>query len=654
MMADYVMETAAEAADRLRDEGLTLIPLGAPGEPPPEQFIRDRCDGDFNEAVIKWPKTPRIRWQDFQHREPTDAEWHSWRTRWPTCNWAILTGKRHGIVVVDADSQAAMAFVESGGITRPQRWVDTAKGRHYYYAVDPNRPVRNSAGKARIDIRGEGGYVVAPGSVHLTGVIYTEHVNPAWPDASPAGLPTLTPDDLAAIARFNNPDPAGATAPQFPVHQSLVGQSVDVGQRNVALAASVGAWINEGLSIDQMRSRAHAWNLGLSSPLPDAEVDATVLSIVTTHVRRNPPKVEMADIDPDKTGQAGQEQTESRFRLLTGADLDAMPDIEWLIDDILPELGVAVMYGPPGCGKSFLAFDAACAIAEGRSWFGYEVHKPAPCVYVALEGEAGYKLRKKAWEEKHGRTTPDNLRIVLQPFALTSAKDVSDLSRDIRAALPEGGAVIIDTLNRASPGLDENTSEGMGLVIEACKALHRLINGLVLLVAHTGKDVSKGIRGHSSLPGAVDSAILVSRDGNVRTWTTTKVKDGEDGITKGFSLDVVQLGFNARGKALSSCVVAYDETAATIARPRRLTGSQSLGLRTFETAEAAAGRKDRLGNSLGVHLEDWRLAYYSASTADNQDTKRRQFERARKELVQIGLMAVSDDVYRRVGGSFDA
>ncbi len=391
MMADYVMETAAEAADRLRDEGLTLIPLGAPGEPPPEQFIRERCDGDFNEAVVKWPKTPRIRWQDFQHREPTDAEWHSWRTRWPTCNWAILTGKRHGIVVVDADSQAAMAFVESGGITRPQRWVDTAKGRHYYYAVDPNRPVRNSAGKARIDIRGEGGYVVAPGSVHLTGVIYTEHVNPAWPDASPAGLPTLTPDDLAAIARFNNPDPAGATAPQFPVHQSLVGQSVDVGQRNVALAASVGAWINEGIGFDQLRGRAHAWNASLSSPLPAAEVDQTLLSILTTHTRRHEPMV----VEAEPAEGTERSPVFGSVVLSDLATAELLP-VEHIIESYLPRKEVTLLGGHGGSGKSQLALAWLAHIACGRDWGGVSVTQ-GKALCLSLEDRADivrYRLRR--------------------------------------------------------------------------------------------------------------------------------------------------------------------------------------------------------------------------------------------------------------------
>jgi hypothetical protein len=641
-MAEHLMESAAEAADRLREEGFTLIPLGAPAEAPPEYFIDQRCGGDFNEALLKWPKTPRIQWLEFQHREPSEREWLAWRRQWPSCNYAIVTGRQ--INVVDADSQEAMRWIESGAITRPQRWVDTSKGRHYYYAVGAT-PIRNSTGKNKIDLRGQGGYVVAAGSVHLTGVIYTEGTNPAWPDTSPAGLPTLTAADLQAIAAYNAAGQPTSNVAQFPIHQSMVGMQADVGQRNSALAASVGAWVNESIGYDQLRAKAHAWNRTLADPLSPAEVDNTILSILATHTRRHEPL--LVEHEPAHEPQAGP-----RFKLLTGEDLEAMPDIEWLVDDVLPEQGVAVMYGAPGCGKSFLAFDMACAIAEGTDWFGHHVHKSSPGVYVALEGEAGYKLRKKAWEDRHGRPLPLNLRIVLQPFALTSAKDVYDLAASIKEALPEGGAVMIDTLNRASPGMDENTSDGMGLVIDACKILHRLICGMVMLVAHSGKDESKGVRGHSSLPGAVDASILVSRDGSARTWTLKKAKDGEDGLTKAFALDVVQLGYSARGKALSSCVVSCDDVAGT-AQPRRLTAIQSFGLRTFETAEAAAGRKDRLGNSLGVHIEDWRRTYYSASTADTAEAKRKSFERARKDLVASGLMAVSDDVYRRTGGSFD-
>ena len=108
------------------------------------------------------------------------------------------------------------------------------------------------------------------------------------------------------------------------------------------------------------------------------------------------------------------------------------------------------------------------------------------------------------------------------PFSLLVAGDVQGLAESIAAAGAVGGVVCIDTLNRAAPGADENSSQDMGLIIEAAKALQMALGGLVLLVHHTGKDAGKGLRGHSSLFAALDAAIEVSRDGDSRAWAVAK------------------------------------------------------------------------------------------------------------------------------------
>ena len=387
-MATNLMETSAEAADRLREEGFTLIPLGSPGEAPPEYFIDRACGGDFNEALLKWPKTPRLPWLEFQHREPTEREWLSWRKQWPSCNYAIVTGRQ--INVVDADSQEAARWIESGAITRPQRWVDTAKGRHYYYAVS-STPIRNSAGRNKIDIRGAGGYVVAAGSIHLTGVIYTEGVNPAWPDTSPTGLPTLTAADLAAIAAYNGAGQPTSNVAQFPVQPSLVGASVDVGQRNSALAASVGAWINEGVGFDQLRGRAHAWNAALSSPLPAAEVDHTLLSILTTHTRRHEPLV----VEAEPAEGTPRPPIFGSVGLSDLATAELLP-VEHIIESYLPRKEVTLLGGHGGSGKSQLALAWLAHIACGRDWGGVHVTQ-GKALCLSLEDRADivrYRLRR--------------------------------------------------------------------------------------------------------------------------------------------------------------------------------------------------------------------------------------------------------------------
>lgn len=242
---------------------------------------------------------------------------------------------------------------------------------------------------------------------------------------------------------------------------------------------------------------------------------------------------------------------ESRFKLLGSAELHALPPLAWRVRGVLPAQGLAALFGPSASGKSFLGFDMGAAIAEGRRWFDCRV-EGAPVVYVALEGEAGFKLRAAAWERAKGRKLPEGLRLVLQAFRLTEPQDVQDLA----AVVPAGAVVFIDTLNRAAPSADENSSRDMGEILDAAKRLQHLTGGLVVLVHHTGKDATRGLRGHSSLFAAMDACVEVLRDGERREWRVAKSKDGGDGATCAFRLEVVNLGIDRYGDSNTSCVVA--------------------------------------------------------------------------------------------------
>ena len=255
-----------------------------------------------------------------------------------------------------------------------------------------------------------------------------------------------------------------------------------------------------------------------------------------------------------------------RFRLLGSSDLHALPPLAWCVRGVLPAHGLASVYGPSGSGKSFLVLDAAAAIADGAEWFGYRV-KPAPVVYCALEGEAGFRLRVAAWEQANGRTLPAGLRLVLQPFKLTDPQDVDDLAAAVLTA-GAGAVTILDTLNRAAPEADENASADMGRILEAAKTLQRLTAGLVVVVHHTGKDATKGLRGHSSLFAALDGAVEVNREGERREWKVAKVKDGQDGAGHPFRLAVVNLGADDEGETVTSCVVTPDDSPHNATRSR--------------------------------------------------------------------------------------
>jgi hypothetical protein len=255
----------------------------------------------------------------------------------------------------------------------------------------------------------------------------------------------------------------------------------------------------------------------------------------------------------------------SRYCVKSASDVLNAPPLRWMVRGVLPAEGLACIFGASGSGKSFLALDLCAAIASGDSWFSHKV-KAAPVVYVALEGEAGFSQRIKAWQNHHGRPMPSDLRFIMQSFDLRSADDLQAMADAVLASGGAGGLLVIDTLNRAASGADENTSRDMGEVIDAAKVLQAQFGGLVLLVHHSGKDQSRGLRGHSSLNAALDASIEVVKLDNRREWRIDKAKDGSDDAGESFRLQVVEIGRHDDDEPITSCVVVPDDDAKQVRR----------------------------------------------------------------------------------------
>lgn len=283
-----------------------------------------------------------------------------------------------------------------------------------------------------------------------------------------------------------------------------------------------------------------------------------------------------------------------RFKPMTAKDLASLPPARFRVRRVLPMDGIGSIFGPSGSGKSFWLIDLLAAVATGRDWFGCRV-KAAPVFYVVLEGEAGISQRVKAWQAKHGRL-PEGFRFLLQSLDIRKAADRADLIRAARSAGFTDGVLAIDTLNRAAPGMDENDSRSMGEVISAAKSLQAELGGLVLLVHHTGKDATKGLRGHSSLHAALDCAVEIFRDGDRREWKVQKSKDGEDGETHPFRLDVVGVGTDEDGEAITSCVVVPEEKADEEIRRAKLPGGGNMRL-AYDTIGAVLKKSSQYGKA---------------------------------------------------------
>lgn len=322
--------------------------------------------------------------------------------------------------------------------------------------------------------------------------------------------------------------------------------------------------------VDEYRAVSfHASDSNLGSPIGEAGGAGTIFNAfdALAHFRfGNDRSAALRSLGLARNAEPAPVDTPEapRFALLSAEDVQRLPRARWRVKGVLPQEGLAAVFGPSGCGKTFLALDLLGAVVQGREWFGHAT-RPCAATLVALEGQAGLRQRLAAFRHAYGPLSA-SLRFLLSSFSLAEPADVTDLAQAVLREQGSGGMVVIDTLNRAAPGLDENDSADMSRLIDNAARLRDLLGGLVVVVHHPGKDATRGMRGHSSLFAALDAVLEVRRDGDRREWLLSKSKDGTEGDAHPFTLRSVTVGVDDDGEAETSCVV--EPSAADSAHPR--------------------------------------------------------------------------------------
>ena len=257
----------------------------------------------FSVIPLRRDKKPLLVWQEFQTRLPSDEELEEWfLRRWPDANLGIVTGALSGLVVVDADGEAGLAWMKRH-LPVTGVYVRTGRGWHGYFR-HPGGTVRNRGRIApEVDIRADGGYVVAPPSLHACGTAYAWLFTPGlggWDDLEPYRLKEGGVS-LAGIARSgaeSRVSGGGLSSPVGPpfdlsgVDTLLNAEPVEQGQRNVTLARLAGRWFAQGMDAETCLLAALGWNSTLPQPLDSKEVRRTVESIRRADIRHHPERTE--------------------------------------------------------------------------------------------------------------------------------------------------------------------------------------------------------------------------------------------------------------------------------------------------------------------------------------------------------------------------
>jgi len=310
---------------------------------------------------------------------------------------------------------------------------------------------------------------------------------------------------------------------------------------------------------------------------------------------REPSMAGSAKDDPwDSLDFPGSEiAAEPRFTLESFASIEPVLSGSWIIKGLLPSSGLAVLYGEPGCGKSFLALDVALHVASGRPWAGKRVNQ-AGVVYIAAEGAGGFRKRVVAARQHYDLPADTPFALIVTPPNLGS--EVGDAGALIDAIRRQSdaigfrpGLVIIDTLARSMEGADESSSRDRGLFVANAGRIERELGVLVLAVHHSGKDVDRGMRGSSALHGATSAEWEVASDGVAPMLRVAKMKDGEGGPTLMFQMFQVEVGQDEDGDPVTtmvaevSGVVKHDETSKRNGR-KPLTGQRAEFVKALRMA----------------------------------------------------------------------
>lgn len=268
----------------------------------------------------------------------------------------------------------------------------------------------------------------------------------------------------------------------------------------------------------------------------------------------------------------------------------AAPDVSWILHNLIPSNTFIAVYGKAGGGKSFLILDLLGHIANGRMWFNHKIKVSVPVFYFVLEdNEPEIKRRLLAWKSKNEGSS--GITFFNTPLNLAEPGIVQKIVRSIKVTRSARGILTIDTLARSMPGFDENNGQDMSLVVSAADQIMYETGWTVIVVHHSGKDESKGMRGHSSLVGAVRCEIEVSNDAITgRQFMVTKSNGGPTHKQFPFKLNTVSLGFEKDDDGeddpdlpISSCVV--EDTG-----DHRLTDEQKV-------ARAAQAEKEKVDRS---------------------------------------------------------
>lgn len=432
----------------------------------------------------------------------------AWWGTWPNANVGVCTGD--GLAVLDFDTPEALVAFEArfGPLPSTPRSV-TGCGFHALFAGDLRSVTKPFGPGLAMDTRGEGGYIVAPPSLHTSGKRYTWEDSPEHVVLAPLPPPVLEALEAGrgrAAARGGMPD---------------ISTAIIAGGRNSALTSFAGSMRARGLSERVIYAALRELNdESCRPPLDEKEV-----SKIAWSVSRYEPVDALPTMGPDEVATS----VTGGIDLWTAADMAGDPP---LTEYLAPRIHLApgrplALTGYAGAGKTMLLADLLLAIASrelqamtgilSQAWGSVDIARGGPVVHLDLEvGKKGTWSRYKRLAAGRGFDVAELgplLRWRSYPnFRLNQRGALEVLCKTLDGATACG----VDSLKALCPGTKENDSsmaDFVGILGEASEKT----GAAIVLIHHEGKPGEDGQRvahlrgrGSSAIQGCLSSQWSVS------------------------------------------------------------------------------------------------------------------------------------------------